>query len=57
MAESPEHADEIVRIKNALSAVLPNLPRAFSAVDTFMYAILERKDKQGNPVLKTRGLL
>lgn len=56
MAENPEHANNIVSIKNAIEAVLPTLPRAFSAADTFMYILLEKKDKKGNSTFKSKKL-
>jgi hypothetical protein len=52
MAESPEHANEIVRIKNAISAILPHFPDAFAAVDTFVYLLLPPKRMVGKPILK-----
>jgi Putative restriction endonuclease len=48
MAENPEHANTIANAKNAIEMILAKLPRSFAAVDTFMYILLEKKDKKGN---------
>lgn len=48
MAENPEHANTIANAKNAIEMMLAKLPHSFAAVDTFMYILLEKKDKKGN---------
>jgi hypothetical protein len=48
MPENPEHANTVANAKNAIEMILAKLPRSFAAVDTFMYILLEKKDKKGN---------
>ncbi|TAE18285.1 MAG: hypothetical protein EAZ95_04600 [Bacteroidetes bacterium] len=48
MPENPDHANTVANAKNAIEMMLAKLPRSFAAVDTFMYILLEKKDKKGN---------
>ena len=55
-AESPEHADEIINIKNAISAMLSEIPKSFAAVDTNFYLIMRERNAKGLPIMRQRKL-
>ena len=43
MAENPLHGDQVIAIKNALTAMLSQMPNSFVAMDTFFYYTIRQK--------------